>query len=443
MAKQRDRFLKGAKEQGFPQNKIEKIFDLMEQFAGYGFNKSHSAAYAYLAYVTAYLKANYPIEFMSALLTSETGNTAKVVKYINECREMGIPVLPPDVNYSDLNFTPELKGGEGDGIRFGLGAVRQVGSSSVEAIAGARKEGGPFKSLYDFCERVDIGAMNRRVIENLIKAGAMDSLHGTRSQLTAALDSAMEAGQRAFRDRQHGQSGLFADMGFAEQSHVEAPLPNVPDWNIQQKLSGEKEVLGLYVTGHPLDEFMDKVRELATHTTETIQELEKGVEVRLCGILTSVQRKRNKEGKPWAAMQLEDLSGAVDAMLFTTQYERIQTSLAEDKAVLVKATVLPEENAPPKISIQDVIPLENARIDLPTLISIRVALGSNGNGQKAELLNELFQRKPGPTEVRLRLEKARDFSLIFDVPLKVRPDKEFCAEITRICGGDAMEVLAR
>jgi DNA polymerase-3 subunit alpha len=443
MAKQRDRFIKGAKERGFPQNKIEKIFDLMEQFAGYGFNKSHSAAYAYLAYVTAYLKANYPIEFMSALLTSETGNTAKVVKYINECREMGIPVLPPDVNSSDLNFTPELKGGNGDGIRFGLGAVKQVGSSSVEAIVSARKEGGPFKSLYDFCERVDIGAMNRRVIENLIKAGAMDSLHGTRSQLTAALDSAIEAGQRAFRDRQHGQSGLFADLGLAEEPHAEAPLPNVPDWSIQQKLSGEKEVLGLYVSGHPLDEYMDKVRELATHTTETIQELEKGVEVKLCGILTSIQRKRNKEGKPWASMQLEDLSGAVDAMLFTTQYDRLLSSLAEDKAVLVKATVLPEENAPPKVSIQDIIPLENARIDLPTLISIRVLLGSNGNGHKAELLNELFQRKPGPTEVRLRLEKSRDFSLIFDVPLKVRPDKEFCAEITKICGGDAMEVLAR
>jgi DNA polymerase-3 subunit alpha len=142
-------------------------------------------------------------------------------------------------------------------------------------------------------------------------------------------------------------------------------------------------------------------------------------------------------------MQLEDLSGTVDAMLFTTQYDRVLSSLAEDKAVLVKATVLPEENAPPKVSIQDIIPLENARIDLPTLISIRVSLGSNGNGQKAELLNELFQRKPGPTEVRLRLEKTRDFSLIFDVPLKVRPDKEFYAEVAKICGAESVEVLAR
>src|SRR5690349_13686301 len=154
MAKQRDRFIKGAKERGFPQNKIEKIFDLMEQFAGYGFNKSHSAAYAYLAYVTAYLKANYPIEFMSALLTSETGNTAKVVKYINECREMGIPVLPPDVNASEWSFTPD-----GQAIRFGLGAIKNLGQSAVEAICNTRAEIGRFQSLHEFCDKVALCAV--------------------------------------------------------------------------------------------------------------------------------------------------------------------------------------------------------------------------------------------------------------------------------------------
>ena len=356
---------------------------------------------------------------------------------------MGIIVRPPDVNASDLNFTPELKPGQEDGIRFGLGAIKQVGASSVEAIVEARNEGGPFRSLYDFCERINLGAANRRVLENLIKAGAMDSLQGARSQLTAVLDSAMEAGQRAYRDRQHGQSGLFADLAAGPESPAEIPLPSTPDWTDQQKLSGEKEVLGIYVTGHPLDEYRDKVRELATHNTETIQDLDKGVEVKLCGILTAIQRKRNKEGKPWAAMQLEDLNGAVDAMAFAMQYDRLASFLVEDKAVLVKATVLPEENAPPKLSIQDVIPLENARIDLPTLISIRVRVGANGNGDKAALLSELFHRKQGETEVRLRLEKAHDFSVIMDVPAKVRPDKEFCAEITKICGSESIEVLAR
>ncbi len=441
MAKQRDRFVKGARERGLPQNKVEKIFDLMEQFAGYGFNKSHSAAYAYLAYVTAYLKANYPVEFMSALLTSETGNTTKVVKYINECREMGIPVLAPDVNASDLNFTPEYKG-ESGAVRFGLGAIKNVGASAVEAIIKARDEGGKYKSIFELCERVDLSAVNRRVMESLVKAGALDSLAGTRSQLTAVLDSAIETGQRAWRDRESGQSGLFGDFFGGGSEAPEQPLPNVQDWTSQQKLTGEKEVLGFYVTGHPLDQYMDKIRELATHTTETIQDLGKGVEVKMCGILTNIQRRRNREGKPWASMVLEDLAGSTEAMVFTTQYDKNLTLLNEDKAVLVKAMVLPEENAPPKISIQDIIPLENARIDLPTLIAIRVPLGANGHGQKAEELNVLFQRKQGATEVRLRLEQPRDFSVILDVPVKVRPDKEFRAEVARICGPEALEVLA-
>ena len=170
MVQERDHFVEGALKRGFPQKKVEKIFDLMEQFAGYGFNKSHSAAYAYLAFVTAYLKAHYPVDFMAALLTSETGNTAKVVKYINECREMGIVILPPDVNHSEWSFTPDEKAVGGRGIRFGMGAVKNLGQSAVEAIAKAREEVGPFRSLHQLCEKVDLGAVNRRMIESLIKA---------------------------------------------------------------------------------------------------------------------------------------------------------------------------------------------------------------------------------------------------------------------------------
>jgi DNA polymerase-3 subunit alpha len=269
----------------------------------------------------------------------------------------------------------------------------------------------------------------------------MDSLSGTRSQLMAVLDSAIETGQRSWRDRLSGQSGLFGDA-FGGEEHAEQPLPGVPDLTSQEKLSGEKEMLGFYVTGHPLDQYKDKITELATHTTETIQDLEKGADVKMCGILTGIQRRRNKEGKPWASMVLEDWLGSVEAMVFASQYERNLSMLAEDKAVLVKAQVLPEENAPPKISIQEIIPLEIARVDLPTAIQIRVALGANGNGAKADELSALFLRKQGPTGVRLRLEKPRDFSVILDVPVKVRPDKEFCAEIARICGPEALEILA-
>src|SRR3954452_4271567 len=223
MVKQRDRFVKGALEKGFPQKKIEKIFDLMEQFAGYGFNKSHSAAYAFLAFATGYLKAHYPVDFMAALLTSETGNTAKVVKYINECRDMQITVLPPDVNASEWSFTPD-----GEANRFGLGAVKNVGQSAVESICKTRGEIGRFTSLHEFCEKVDLSAVNRRMIESLIRAGAMDSLEGTRSQKFAAVEGAMEGGQRAQRDLASGQVGLFGEI-VAEEPHS-AALPNVPEW---------------------------------------------------------------------------------------------------------------------------------------------------------------------------------------------------------------------
>src|SRR6202521_4669627 len=355
MAQQRERFAAGAKRNGHPAKKAERIFDQMEKFAGYGFNKSHSAAYAYLAYVTAYLKAHYPIEFMSALLTSETGNTAKVVKYINECREMHIRVLAPDVNSSDLDFTPVVSGPD-EGIRFGLGAIKNVGANAVESIAKARTDAGSFTSLYDFCERVDLGAVNRRMIESFIKAGAMDALEGTRAQLMAVIDNAMENGARAWKDRASGQSGLFATL-IEEQPPADHPLPKVPDWTGLEKLTGEKDMIGFYVTGHPLDQYKDKVLELATHTTSGLENLPRNAEVALCGILAAIQRKRTKEGKPWAAMQIEDLEGSVEAMVFSTQYERLNTALVEDQAVLVRGLVLPEENAPPKISVQEVVPL--------------------------------------------------------------------------------------
>src|SRR3984885_4074776 len=438
MAAQRVRFIEGAKAKGLAPKKVEKIFDLMEQFAGYGFNKSHSAAYAYLAYVTAYLKAHYALEFLSALLTSEMGNTDKVVKYINECREMGIPVLPPDVNSSGRDFSPD-----GQGVRMGLCAIRNVGAGAADAVIEARENGGPFKSLYDLCERVDLTSVNKRVLENFVKGGALASLGGNRAQLTAVIENAMESGQRAWKDRESGQTGLFGAID-NEPEHVEHPLPALPDWTVQQKLSGEKEVLGIFVTGHPLDEFSDKVAEVSSHDTETLEGLERGAEVAICGIMTGIQRKRNKDGKLWAAMRVEDRKGGVEAMAFSTQYDRLLTFLVEDQAVLVRGLVLPEENGPPKISIQDIVPLHLARVNLPTLISIRVGVGLNGNGNvdKAEALNQLFARKRGETEVRLRLEKPRDFSVILDVAPKVRPDKEFWAEVERICGPESLEILA-
>src|ERR1700690_706850 len=264
MAKQRERFVQGATQRGYPPKKIEKIFDLMAQFAGYGFNKSHSAAYALLAYQTAYLKTRFPVEFMAALLTSVTGSTDDVVKYINECREMGIAVEAPDINVSDANFTPH-----GEAIRFGLAAVKNVGGNAIESIVGARKKLGRFKSIYEFCENVDLRLLNKRVLESLIKSGAMDSL-GRRAQLMTVLDRAMERAQKAQRDAESGQHGLFGVFQDEGSEAHNDKLPNIPDWDEHVRLTAEKEILGFFISGHPLDKFKDKLVDLQALRIEEI-----------------------------------------------------------------------------------------------------------------------------------------------------------------------------
>jgi len=440
MERQKIRFLEGAAKNNLNVKKADKIFDLMAQFAGYGFNKSHSAAYAYMAYITAYLKAHYPIEFMSGLLTSETGNTDKVVKYINECRERGIKVLPPDVNKSLLSFAPD-----GEAIRFGLGAIKNLGQGAVESILAARAEGGPFKSIFELTERIDLSAVNKRAIESLIKAGAMDSLEGTRSQLFAAVDRAMEHGQKVRRDKESGQGGLFGDMFGGADASPQEDLPKVPDWKRMQALQGEKEMIGFYVSGHPLDEYDDRIADLRSHETDQLADLPRNFEVKLCGILTNIQRRRSKEGKLYVTLGVEDHKGVLEAMIFNGRdndhlIDDLSPHLTDDNACLIVATVMPDEGAAPRLRLKELIPLANTRVPLASLIAIRVRLQQNGHDPVAEL-HELFQRKPGTAQVRLKLESPRDFMATLDVTERVRPDREFRKRIEEICGSEAFEVL--
>ena len=437
MAAQRERFLKGALEKGFQKKKVIKLFDLMEQFAGYGFNKSHSAAYGFVAYVTAYLKAHYPVYFMAALLSSESGNMAKVAKYITECRDMEIQILPPDFNSGFWNFTPS----DDQSILFGLGAIKNLGKNAVAAIIEARKEVGKFESLFHFAESVDWQHVNKRMLESSIKAGALDSFGGHRSQLMAALDGAVEAGQRASRDRSTGQHGLF-DAMVAEAPPAEDRLPDIPEWPDNEKLAGEKEILGIYVTGHPLNAYRDKVSELSELDTSKLEDLENATPVALCGVLGSIARKRNREGRPWAAAVLEDLKGSVDLLVFANQFESLGPELVEDRPVLIRGDMRVDESGPLKVSVNEIVPLDVVRVALPNRISITIQLDNGSTQQTLDELRELFTSKPGDADVRLRLLKKKDFLMFYDLADHVRPDRDFQDRVKQICGAGSLEVVS-
>jgi DNA polymerase-3 subunit alpha len=439
MAQQRDRFVKGAIERGFAEKKIVKIFDLMEQFAGYGFNKSHSAAYALLAYHTAYLKTHYPVEFMAALLTSQTGNTDNVVKYIKECREMGIAVEPPDINVSDAYFTPH-----GSAIRFGLAAVKNVGANAIESIVAARKQIGSFKTIFEFCEKVDLRLLNRRVIESLIKAGAMDEF-GNRAQLMAVLDKAMERAQKTQRDAEMGQHGLFGVFAQDEPMNGNGEkLPNVPEWDEHQRLASEKEVLGFFITGHPLEKYREKLEDFRALSVETISQMTTGTgrdEITTAGVIGGVRVMKSRKGDLYANAVMEDMTGAIEAIVFPEAYKRLQNILKQEIPMLVKASVRVEEGSNPKIAIAHLTPLEEAKPSLPKSIRIRVPL-ENSSAGTIDALHGIFKDKRGEAKVLFDLDRAGDFMVVMEADgYNVCPDRAFIARVEELCGRGAVRVI--
>ncbi len=434
MAVQRGRFLDGARDRGVDEAKANRLFQLMEQFAGYGFNKSHSAAYGFLAFVTAYLKAHHTVEFMSALLTAELRNADKVRLYINECRDLGIEVLAPDIGTSFWDFTPA---GE-QSIRFGLGAIKNVGSNAVKEVIAARerREGG-FRSLFDFCDSVDWGSLNRRMVESAIKAGAMDTLGGTRAQMTAVLDAAITAGQRAYRDRQIGQAGLFgAEGGFEPMS-----LPEVDDWAELDKLAREKEMLGFYVTGHPLDSFEEVIESIGPVESTALTERANGEDVAVCGVLHSIQRRKNREGRPWASAVLDDRRGSTELLVFAGQYDRLHDQLEVDRPMLVRGTVRLEDEGGGKVAVAEMAPLDQARVPPPARVTVTIKLtGGVDPGDLASDLSSLIKASPGKTDLRVHLQRPNDFSLTYDMEDRVRADRQFRHLAKRLFGGDCVTV---
>src|SRR5579864_1555364 len=441
MAQQRERFVEGAVQRGYPPKKIEKIFDLMAQFAGYGFNKSHSAAYALLAYHTAYLKTHYPVEFMAALLTSVTGSTDDVVKYINECREMGIAVEPPDINVSDANFTPH-----GQAIRFGLAAVKNVGHNAIESIVAARKELGRFTSIYEFCEKVDLRLLNKRVLESLIKSGAMDSL-GRRAQLMAVLDKAMEHAQKTQRDAESGQHGLFGVFDQEQVQTYEDRLPDVPPWDEHTRLANEKEILGFFITGHPLEKYREKLEDLRALSSAELGAMKSstGKDETLCtaGIITNLRVLKSKKGEFYAQASLEDLSGSIDMLVFPEAYRKLQEKLKglADVPVLVRGGVRIEEGANPKLTVSDISSLEEAQVPLPRSLRIRL-LTENASPSVVDDLHLLFSQRKGDAKVLFDVERSGDFMVVMEAEgYNVLPDRNFIARVEELCGRGAVRVI--
>ncbi|MBZ2199270.1 DNA polymerase III subunit alpha [Occultella gossypii] len=395
-----DKFSSGMREGGYSANAIKTLWDVLVPFSDYAFNKAHSAAYGLVSYWTAYLKANYPTEYMAALLTSTRDDKDKSALYLNECRRMRITVLPPDVNASAATFTPV-----GTDIRFGLAAVRNVGANVVAAIAAAREEKGDFTSFTDFLEKVPAVVCNKRTIESLIKAGAFDSLGHTRRALLMVHEQAVDSVIGVKRKEAEGQFDLFASLGGGDGDGggFAVEVPDLPEWDKKQKLAFEREMLGLYVSDHPLSGIEHVLTQAADVTIATLNADEArpdGSTVTIAGLITSLQRKMSKQGNAWAAVTIEDMEGSVEVMFFGETYLAYSTILAEDQVVVLRGRVRRRDEAMQLQAMEVSIPDVSVGDDAPMMLSIPT---NRCTTPVVEQLRDILSTHPGVTEVHVKL----------------------------------------
>jgi DNA polymerase-3 subunit alpha len=469
MARMRGKFVEGARKQKINEKKAAHIFDLMEHFAGYGFNKSHSTAYAFLAYQTAYLKANYPWHFAAALLTIEAQNTDKLAVYLGECRERGVPVLPPDVNESELPFTVSAQG-----VRFGLTAVKNVGAGAIESLLQARAgDGGRVRSLHELCEDLDLRLVNKRVLESLVKAGAFDSLAGedpslaglpsreVRPRLFAAVDLACEHGARHQRDRDGGQAQLFGFGGDATGAGGPAAggpvaLPAAQAWSETEQLNYEKETLGLYWSGHPVDRHADELRAFGARSTlELADQPASGSrgdawgpggprpiepDTSIGGIVAACRQLKTRKGDRMAVFTLEDAHGGVEVIAFPEVYQRSVALLESGTMILVRGK-LERDDESVRILASEIIPIEGVRERLAREVAIRVTRPVDRG--LFEALGEILSRHPGDRRVSFEMEiDGRRLKVTADVSsqIRVRPSSTLIAELERVVGQGAVSL---
>ena len=453
MAKQREAFMDGARKKGVNEKKATKIFDLMEYFAGYGFNKSHSTAYAFLAYQTAFLKANYPRHFAAALLTIEAANTDKLALYITECRDRGIAVLPPDINESALHFTVVPTG-----VRFGLTAIKGLGEGAILSLLEVRAKTGRITSLHQLCEELDLRLANKRVLEALVKSGACDALIPAgvpamlgRARLFAAVDSAIEHGARTQRDREDGQADLFGG-GDTQQGLTLIRLPEAAAWNEMELLAHEKDALGLYLSGHPLDRFADALRTFGARTVGdlVLAELPPTTDgtpgrllledVHVGGIISGFRPLKTKKGDRMGVFTLEDAQSSVEVVAFPEPYAKY-ASLIENGSLVAVRGRFERDDESARMQTTEIFPLASLRERLSK--GVRIRLNGDCTRQKLEALWELLAANQGDRPVALELEvnrEGRKIRISADVmsQIRVRPSEQLLTAVEQLCGAGSV-----
>jgi DNA polymerase-3 subunit alpha len=434
MAKHRTKFVEGAVGNGVAPQMAEKLFGLIDKFGGYGFNKSHSAAYAMIAYQTAYLKAHYPVQFMAALLTQDMGSQDKTIKNIAECRAMGIEILPPDVNESQADFSVV------DGkIRFGLAAVKNVGLKAVELVIEERDRHGPFGDLLDFCRRVDGSKVNRRVLEGLIQCGAFDFTGEYRSRLFAGLDDALRI---CGANHDPNQLNIFGSLAFQNGGAGGLlELPDIPEWSKAERLTREKEGLGFYITGHPLDSFKQEIDRFATCLVQDLPTRKDRGQVKIAGVVEGLKLKRTKRGEKMAVIQLEDLTGSTEVVVFPDVFTAVSPLLKGDDPLLITGSVEIGESAA-KIIAKEIERLSDVRLGV--VKAILVAL-ENGRASRETLedLRDIVFKYPGESRLLFKVGVAGGDPLMISAHgrFNVLPCRGLLAEMDELLGYQAWELV--
>ena len=438
MADQKKQFIDGCAQNQIDERKAGEIFDLMETFARYGFVKAHAYGYALVAYQTAYLKAHYPVEFMAALLTSEMDSTDRIVQLLSECRDMEVEVTPPEINGSQVEFHPK-----GTRIHFAFCAIKNVGRAAMEAIVAARNKGGDFTSVFDFAERVEPKAINRRVLESLIAAGAFDRVEPHRAALDSGIDLMLNFGQRVHSERELGQSSLFG--GDAAVVLTPPQLPAVSPWAQGERLKREKAVLGLYISGHPLERYRRQVDVLATPIAELTEASDRS-EVVVAGIINGMTQRYDKKGKAFAIVALEDFTGSTEVLAFSDVFEKYAQLLIVDRMVLISGQVSTREGEKPKLRANRVVPLSEAWNEMKLALDVRLTAETTANG-KAKSLLDLLGRHTGNTPVLMQIElptesvaiRAKRYSVTLSDPLLEALERLLGADSVRIRSNGAID----